>query len=114
MRSAGLPVELAVEGDPIELPPGIDLAAFRIVQEALTNTLKHAGPAHAWVRVRYAPEELELTVANDGRSAGDDQASYGLVGMKERVDLYGGKLEAGPREGGGFSVSARLPLEVAR
>jgi signal transduction histidine kinase len=114
VRNAGLPVELAVEGDPVDLPPGIDLAAFRIVQEALTNTLRHAGPAHAWVRVRYAPGELELTVSNDGKDADDDGGGYGLVGMKERVNLYGGRLEAGPREGGGFSVSARLPLEVAR
>jgi signal transduction histidine kinase len=114
VRTAGLPVELAVEGDPVDLPPGIDLAAFRIVQEALTNTLRHAGPAHAWVRVRYAPDELELTVSNDGKDADDDGEGYGLVGMKERVNLYGGRLEAGPREGGGFRVSARLPLEVAR
>jgi signal transduction histidine kinase len=114
VRNAGLPVELAFEGDPVDLPPGIDVAAFRIVQEALTNTLKHAGPAHAWVRVRFARDELELTVSNDGRDADDDEEGYGLVGMKERVNLYGGRLEAGPREGGGFSVSARLPLEVAR
>jgi signal transduction histidine kinase len=114
VRNAGLPVELEVEGDPVELAPGIDLAAFRIVQEALTNTLRHAGPAHAWVRVRYAADELELTIANDGETAAPDSGGYGLVGMKERVNLYGGKLEAGPRDGGGFSVSARLPLEISR
>jgi signal transduction histidine kinase len=113
VRGAGLPVELAVEGEPVELPPGIDLAAFRIVQEALANALEHAGPAHAWVRVRYAAGELELTVSNDGRTAAAG-AGYGLVGMKERVNLYGGRLEAGPRDGGGFSVSASLPLEAAR
>jgi signal transduction histidine kinase len=114
VRNAGLPVELEVEGEPVELPPGVDLAAFRIVQEALTNTLQHAGPAHAWVRVRYGGEELELTIANDGHGATDDPDGYGLVGMKERVNLYGGKLDAGPRDGGGFKVSARLPLEVSR
>jgi signal transduction histidine kinase len=114
VRSAGLPVELDIEGEAVELPPGIDLAAFRIVQEALTNTLKHAGPAHAWVRVRYGTDELELTIANDGHTTEADWDGYGLVGMKERVNLYGGKLDAGPRGGGGFSVSARLPLEPAR
>jgi signal transduction histidine kinase len=114
IRTAGLPVDLAVEGEPVELPPGIDLAAFRIVQEALTNTLKHAGPAHAWVRVRYGPRELELTVSNDGQTTAVDADGYGLVGMKERVHLYGGTLEAGPRHGGGYSVSARLPLEGGR
>jgi signal transduction histidine kinase len=113
IRTAGLPVELAVEGEPVELPPGIDLAAFRIVQEALTNTLKHAGPAHAWVLVRYGPRELELTVSNDGKTTAADADGYGLVGMKERVHLYGGTLEAGPRHGGGYSVSAKLPLESA-
>jgi signal transduction histidine kinase len=114
IRTAGLPVDLAVEGEPVELPPGVDLAAFRIVQEALTNTLEHAGPAHAWVRVRYGAGELELTVSNDGQTTAADADGYGLVGMKERVNLYGGTLEAGPREGGGYSVSARLPLELGR
>ena len=114
VRNAGLPVDLELEGEPVELPPGIDLAAFRIVQEALTNTLRHAGPAHAWVRVRYAADELELTISNDGVTTGADTDGYGLVGMRERVNLYGGKLEAGPRAGGGFSVRARLPLEVSR
>jgi len=113
-REAGLPVDLAVEGDPVELPPGIDLAAYRIVQEALTNTLKHAGPARAHVRVRYAPGELELRVSNDGRvAANGGGGGYGLVGMRERVALYGGKLEAGPAEDG-FCVCARLPLEGSR
>ena len=84
------------------------------MQEALTNTLRHAGPAHAWVRVRYTADELELTISNDGVTTAADADGYGLVGMRERVNLYGGKLEAGPRVGGGFSVSARLPLEVAR
>jgi signal transduction histidine kinase len=114
VRKAGLPVELEVEGDPVELPPGIDLAAFRIVQEALTNTLRHAGPAKAQVRVRYDTGELELSVTNDGRPyTNGAEDGYGLVGMRERVALYGGKLEAGPVDGG-YCVSARLPLETAR
>ncbi len=115
VRGAGLPVELEVEGEVVQLPPGIDLTAFRIVQEALTNTLRHAGPAHAQVLVRYAFDELELRVSNDGKQDGSAEgAGYGLVGMRERVNLYGGKFEAGPLDGGGFSVSARLPLEVNR
>jgi signal transduction histidine kinase len=114
VRKAGLPVDLQVEGQPVELPPGIDLAAFRIVQEALTNTLRHAGPAKAHVRVRYDPSELELSVTNDGKPyANGDEGGYGLVGMRERVALYGGKIEAGPVDGG-YRVSARLPLETAR
>jgi signal transduction histidine kinase len=114
VRSAGLPVDLEVQGEPRELPAGIDLAAFRIVQEALTNTLTHAGPAQAHVRVRYDQGELELSVTNDGTSeANGDEGGYGLVGMRERVALYGGKLEAGPVDGG-YRVSARLPLEGAR
>ena len=115
VRTAGLPVELEVQGRSVPLPPGIDLAAYRIVQEALTNTLNHAGPAHARVLVRYAPGQLELRVSNDGaRNGGGDGGGYGLAGMRERVSLYGGTCEAGPLAGGGFSVSARLPLEVAR
>jgi signal transduction histidine kinase len=114
VRNAGLPVDLQVEGEPVDLPPGIDLAAFRIVQEALTNTLRHAGPATAHVRVRYDQSELELSVTNDGKSyTNGDEGGYGLVGMRERVALYGGKIEAGPVDGG-FHVSARLPLEAAR
>ncbi|HWG56472.1 MAG TPA: sensor histidine kinase [Gaiellaceae bacterium] len=109
VREAGLPVELRVEGDRVDLPPGVDLSAYRIVQEALTNTLKHAGPARAWVAVRYGEDEVEVEVANDGRSEanGDGQ---GLVGMRERVALCGGALEAGPRVGGGYAISARLPV----
>ena len=114
VRKAGLPVDLQVEGEPVELPPGIDLAAFRIVQEALTNTLRHAGPATAHVLVRYDPAELELSVTNDGTPyANGDEGGYGLVGMRERVALYGGKLEAGPVDGG-YCVCARLPLESPR
>jgi signal transduction histidine kinase len=112
VREAGLPVEMRTEGRPVELPPGIDLSAYRIVQEALTNALKYAGPARAWVVVRYGDGDLELKIANDGgtdaREA--DGGGRGLVGMRERVAVYGGELESGPRPGGGFAVRARLPI----
>lgn len=115
MREAGLPVDLAVEGEPIELPPGVDLSAYRIVQEALTNALKHAGPATARVVVRYGRDDLELEIADSGPgAAASNGEGHGLVGMRERVSLYGGRLEAGPRDGGGFAVSARLPLDSSR
>jgi DNA-binding NarL/FixJ family response regulator/signal transduction histidine kinase len=111
VRSAGLPVELAVDGTPRELPPGIDLAAYRVVQEALTNALKYGGTAHAWVSLHWRDDELELEVANDGKSDGDGSGGgHGLAGMRERVSLYGGTLDSGPRDGGGFVVRARLPV----
>ena len=111
VRQSGLPVELTVEGTPVKLPAGVDLSAYRIVQEALTNTLKHAGPAHAWVAVRYAGEDVEIEVANDGANDGvNDGGGHGLVGMRERVALCGGELRSGPRPGGGFKISARLPV----
>ena len=111
VRQSGLPVELTVEGTPVKLPAGVDLSAYRIVQEALTNTLKHAGPAHAWVAVRYAGEDVEIEVANDGNSENSgDGGGHGLVGMRERVALCGGELKSGPRPGGGFRISARLPV----
>ena len=115
VREAGLPVELAVEGEPRELPPGVDLSAYRVVQEALTNALKYAGPARAWVTVRWRERELELEIANDGRSQaiGGDGGGHGLAGMSERVSLYGGSIETGVRGGGGFVVTAHLPLEGA-
>jgi signal transduction histidine kinase len=112
---AGLPVDLAVEGEPIELPPGVDLSAYRIVQEALTNALKHAGPATARVVVRYRENDLELEIADTGAGASaSDGEGHGLAGMRERVSLYGGKIEAGPRDGGGFAVRARVPLDPDR
>jgi signal transduction histidine kinase len=112
MSQSGLPVAVRREGEPVELPPGIDLSAYRIVQEALTNTLKHAGPARAEVVVRYLPGELELEVSDDGDGSGSAGGSgRGLAGVRERVDVYGGLLDAGPRpRGGGFLVRARLPL----
>jgi signal transduction histidine kinase len=111
VREAGLPVELEVEGEPRELPVGLELSAYRIVQEALTNALKHAGDARARVRVRYGADSLELEIVDDGagspaRAAG---GGHGLVGMRERVALYGGRFEAARRPTGGFSVRVLLP-----
>jgi signal transduction histidine kinase len=113
VREAGLQVELRVEGVPVQLPPGIDLSAYRIVQEALTNTLKHAGRAEAQVTVRYGASALELEVADNGSGAGasaNGGGGHGLIGMRERVALYAGTLEAGSRNGHGYAVRARLPL----
>jgi signal transduction histidine kinase len=110
---AGLPVTLTVEGDETTLPAGVDLCAYRIVQEALTNALKHAGPAHADVLLRYSPSGLDVEVRDDGRGAAQqngDGGGHGLIGMRERVALYGGELRTGPRESGGFEVRAHLPL----
>jgi signal transduction histidine kinase len=112
MREAGLPVSYHVTGEPVQLPPGIDVSAYRIVQEALTNALKHAGHARAEVTVRYAGDRLELEVVNDGAADPNGAAAgHGLVGMQERVALYGGELEAGPRREGGYSVRAQLPVK---
>lgn len=112
-RRAGLPVELAVRGQPRALPPGVDLAAYRVVQEALTNTLRHAGPTSAQVAVRYDGDSLDLQILDGGRgSRSDNGTGQGLIGMRERVGLYGGELEAGPRAEGGFAVHARLPVEA--
>jgi signal transduction histidine kinase len=110
-REAGLPVALQVEGDPRKLPVGIELSAYRIVQEALTNALKHAGNARATVHVRYAPDSLELEIVDDGAGAPAPVASggHGLAGMRERVALYGGRLDAGRRASGGFAVRVLLP-----
>jgi signal transduction histidine kinase len=111
-KGAGLPVELEVRGEPEVLTPGVDLAAYRVVQEALTNAIKHAGPAHAKVTVRYGEHTLDLDIVDDGKAAPvADGHGHGLVGMRERVVLYGGEFEAGPRATGGYAVHARLPLE---
>jgi signal transduction histidine kinase len=116
VREAGLGVELRIEGEQVPLPPGIDLSAYRIVQEALTNTLKHAGPAEAEIVVRYGSSALDLDVVDNGRGAraSVNGSGHGLVGMRERTALYGGRLEAGPCEGGGYAVRARLPLAGGR
>ena len=114
VRAAGVPVDVAIEGRPVALPAGVDVSAYRIVQEALTNTLKHAGAAHAGVVVRYAPGAVELEVHDDGAGAGARNGAgtgHGLVGMRERVALFGGELHAGAAERGGWCVRARLPVD---
>ncbi len=113
MRTAGVPIEVEIQGTPRDLPAGIDLSAYRILQEALTNVLKHAGAARARVVVAYAPNAIELEVVDDGCAEKAQGHGHGLVGMRERVTLYGGTLEAGPAEGDGYRVRARLPLDVA-
>jgi signal transduction histidine kinase len=110
-QERGLPVELRIEGDPEPLPAGVDLTAYRLVQEGLTNAIKHARAGHAEVVVRYGDGHVELTVTDDGAGGGDgDSGGHGLVGMRERVSVYGGELEAGPQVGGGFKLRARLPI----
>jgi signal transduction histidine kinase len=122
-RQAGLSVQLQIEGQPWPLPPGVDLTAYRIVQEALTNTLRHAGPARAEVIVRYQDHAVELEILDNGqgpdpRGGADGNSGHGLVGMRERIALYGGTLEAGPRTlttgtaGTGYAVRARLPTDA--
>jgi signal transduction histidine kinase len=108
---AGLPVELRVDGEPFPLPRGIDLSAYRIVQEGLTNALKHARASDADVTVRYRPDELEIEVRDNGKgSATSDGLGHGLVGVRERVKIYGGEMTAGTVTGGGFLLSTRLPV----
>jgi len=117
MREAGLPVEVKIEGEPKTLPPGVDLSAYRIVQEALTNTLKHAGPAKATVTLRYDGNALTLEISDDGHGAANTESGEnkrrGLIGMRERVSLHGGEFTAGKIPGAGFAVKARLPLSGA-
>jgi signal transduction histidine kinase len=112
VRDAGLPVDLRVEGAPRAVAPGVDLSAYRIIQEALTNALKHAGPARARVTVRYGDNELDIEIADDGAGAAAPvpAGGHGLVGMRERVALFGGDLAAGRRLSGGYVVRAKLPL----
>ncbi len=101
-------------GEPEPLPPGVDLSAYRIVQEALTNSLKHAGPARACVTIRYRKSEVELEVNDDGAgNENGDGSGQGLIGMRERVAIYGGVFESG-RQNGGYVVRARLPLDPNR
>jgi signal transduction histidine kinase len=112
---AGLPVQLHVEGEPVPLSRAIDLSAYRIVQEGLTNTLKHAHASHADVVVRYAPDELQIEVRDDGDGAStSDGVGYGLIGLRERIKIYGGEMSAGRASGGGFVLSTRLPLTGQR
>jgi signal transduction histidine kinase len=110
-RDAGLPTELRVEGETTALPQGIDLTAYRLVQEGLTNALKHANATHAEVVVRYSDGNVELVVRDDGRGEGNGEGGgHGLLGMRERVALWDGELFAGPRADGGFELRARLPV----
>lgn len=111
VRRAGLEVDLRVEGPARPLPPGADLTAFRVVQEALTNTLKHAGATRVRVGVRYDEEALDIEVVDDGVGANPNGSGHGLVGMRERLGMYGGSVELGSGDDGGFRVRAVLPLE---
>ena len=117
VRGVGLPVELRIEGSACSMPAGMDLAAYRIVQEALTNTVKHGGKANARVTVTYTTDTLEIEVIDDGRGAAAPLLSmgvpggHGLIGMKERVALFGGQLSVGPVLTGGYRVFARMPIE---
>jgi signal transduction histidine kinase len=108
--SAGLPTDLVIEGRPRPLPTAVDLSAYRVVQEALTNTLRHSRDANAHVAVRYADEEITIEVVDDGRATSDRQSrGFGLLGMRERVALFGGQVEVGARPDGGFGVHVILP-----
>jgi signal transduction histidine kinase len=122
VREAGMPVELSVDapaGSPRALPPGIDLVAFRVVQEGLTNVMKHAGQTRTIVRLEYRPQDLLITVSDDGPPPGSrvgpeaepGPGARGLIGLRERIAVYGGELDAGPRPGGGWRLTARIPLE---
>jgi signal transduction histidine kinase len=117
VRAAGLTADLDLDGVPVELSAGGQLAVYRIVQEALTNAVKHGGPAvRARVLLRYLPDSVEVEVTDDGRGAGADEATpdgHGLVGMRERVALFDGVMTAGPRTGGGYRVWVRLPVASA-
>jgi signal transduction histidine kinase len=111
VRSSGRRVDLRIEGEPCELPSGVDLTAYRIVQEALTNVVKHAGAADAEVVVSYRPTQLRLAVRDDGHGTADrNGGGVGVVGMRERAAMCGGELHAGPRPEGGYEVAVSLPL----
>lgn len=118
LRAAGISVDLRVEGAVRALPAGLELTGYRVVQEAMTNALKHAGQVPVDVRLRYEPDWLDIEVTDQGPTDsmqpvnGHDSGSHGLVGMRERVSLYGGTIDTGPTTGGGFSVHARIPLEA--
>jgi signal transduction histidine kinase len=112
-RGSGLPVDLTIEGTPVRLPAGVDLAAYRVIQEGLTNAIRHADADQARVHVRYGRDHLEVEIIDDGRGyAPDDsvEGGHGLAGMRERVGAYHGQLDAGPRPGGGYRVHALLPV----
>ncbi len=117
-RAGGLTVDLEIEGPPEDLPAGLELAAYRLIQEALTNVRKHAPTSHVQVRLGYTPDRLRIEVSDDGGSSGATavaapdatEPGHGLIGMRERVNLYGGRMQAGPMPGRGFRVEAVLPL----
>jgi signal transduction histidine kinase len=118
VRAAGLTVTLRTTGDDRPLPPGVDVSVYRIVQEALTNTLRHAQATRATVDIRYLPASVEIEIVDDGHGATDarwdtDGGGYGLVGMRERAGLFDGAFDAGPRTSGGFAVRVTLPTEPA-
>jgi len=113
VREAGLSVELRIEGKEAALAPGVDLCAYRVVQESLTNVLKHAGPARAQVIIQFHKWDLDIQIIDDGRGPTYGVGGgHGILGMRERVALYGGDLQTGPRDGRGYEVRARLPLET--
>jgi signal transduction histidine kinase len=109
IRGAGVPVELEITGEPVPLPAGVDASGYRIVQEGLTNVLKHSGGGRAEVRVAYSPGAVELWVSDNGEG-GERGQGHGLVGIRERVAIFEGDFDAGPRPGGGWQLRARLPL----
>jgi signal transduction histidine kinase len=111
-QALGSAVDLLVEGDPMPLPPGLDLAAYRLVQEGLTNVRKHSDASHTVVRLRYEADAIEVEVCDDGKNAKVvHPGGQGLIGLRERVSIYGGELEAGPRKEGGYRLWARLPVQ---
>jgi signal transduction histidine kinase len=115
IERTGLPVRVRIDGEPFPLPRGIDLSAYRIVQEGLTNTVKHAAASHAEVTVRYARDEIRIDICDDGQGAETgDGLGHGLIGVRERVNLYGGKMSAGTANGRGFVLSTRLPVAQER
>jgi signal transduction histidine kinase len=112
---AGLPVQLHLDGEPVALSRAIDLSAYRIVQEGLTNALKHARATHADVTVRYRPDELQIEVRDNGAGTTTNNGrGHGLLGVRERVKIYGGEMSAGTANGSGFVLSTRLPLSGER
>jgi signal transduction histidine kinase len=115
IERTGLPVRVRIDGEPFPLPRGIDLSAYRIVQEGLTNTVKHAAASHAEVTVRYSRDEIRIDICDDGQGAETgDGLGHGLIGVRERVNLYGGKMSAGTANGRGFVLSTRLPVAQER
>jgi signal transduction histidine kinase len=115
VRDTGLVVRLEIWGEPFPLPPSLDLSAYRILQEGLTNALKHSRARHAEVKLDYGAEDLQVEIRDDGQGpATNDGLGHGLVGIRERVKIFGGEMSAGASDAGGFVLHARLPLDPAR